>query len=517
METSCPSCGHEFDSQVAPGLKGACPRCLAEFVIGEGESVSLSPGVGEGTPAAKFPLRPGDTFRGLEVVEVIGQGGMGVVYKARQVDLDRIVAIKVLSPRLSSDPEFARRFNREAKTLARLNHPGVVQIFEFGREEELYFLVMEFVQGISLREMMREKRAPEEALRIVPQLCEALEYAHGEGVVHRDIKPENILIDVQGHVKITDFGLAKLFGEAADAGAQTDTNVAMGTPRYMAPEQHEDMKRVDHRADIYSLGAVFYEMLTGEVPVGRFEPPSQLVQVDVRLDEVVLKALDRRPERRYQRAVHMKTDVDTIISSRTRGAVGGEGRDGDPMMVDYCEFQEAQRILGMSEGELRAMVAAGKIPASRDPARRRMLFSREKLAQWRMRKAQPYRVSRAAVLGLVLYGMSVVLAFGSLVVRQYDYAWLARDMLALAAVPFTGGMILAIVALIQIRESDESLIGRTLAWTTIVFGVLTFLFICSIIAYKYQKGERESNLLGPIDRCEVACDAPSGTWRRSVS
>src|SRR5262249_10626203 len=147
------------------------------------------------------------------------------------------------------------------------------------------------VDGVNLRHVLREGRLkPEEALKIVPQICEALQYAHEQGGVHRDIKPENILVDKRGPVKIADFGLAKLLGQKAAASGLTGSRQVMGTPHYMAPEQMERPLEVDHRADIYSLGVVFYEMLTGELPLGRFAPPSQRVEVDVRLDEVVLRA-----------------------------------------------------------------------------------------------------------------------------------------------------------------------------------------------------------------------------------
>src|SRR5205814_671534 len=152
--------------------------------------------------------------------------------------------------------------------------------------------------------ILRDRKfTPEQALKLVPQLCDALEYAHEEGVVHRDIKPENILLDKKGRVKIADFGLAKLVGaDVAAAGMLTMTNMVMGTPHYMAPEQVENPKSVDHRADIYSIGVVFYEMLTGELPIGRFEVPSKMVQIDVRLYDVVLNAIEKSPDRRSQTA-----------------------------------------------------------------------------------------------------------------------------------------------------------------------------------------------------------------------
>jgi hypothetical protein len=193
---------------------------------------------------------------------------------------------------------------------------------------------MEYVDGANLRVLMRSgELTAEQALAIVPRICDALQYAHDEGVVHRDIKPENVLIDKKGRVKIADFGLAKLLGrDAADLTMITQTGMNLGTPRYMAPEQIEHPEQVDHRADIYSLGVVFYEMLTGELPMGRFDPPSSKVQVDVRLDEVVLRSLEKNVDRRYQHASEVKTDVEDIagviekLPPSLRHAIGVEYR-----------------------------------------------------------------------------------------------------------------------------------------------------------------------------------------------
>ncbi|HTY88197.1 MAG TPA: protein kinase [Candidatus Acidoferrum sp.] len=264
---------------------------------------------------------------------------MGAVYKARQKELDRIVALKILPTGIGNDPAFAGRFAREARALAKLNHPGIVTLYEFGQANGLFFFLMEFVDGVNLRQLLHAGRlAPREALAIVPQICDALQYAHDQGIVHRDIKPENILLDRRGRVKVADFGLAKLVeGRDAPLGrpdsgegtsgpdvptALTAAGKVMGTPNYMAPEQREHPDAVDHRADIYALGVVFYQMLTGELPGKRIEPPSNKVQIDVRLDEVVLRALEKQPERRYQQASVLKTQVETIAMT----PAGGRGR-----------------------------------------------------------------------------------------------------------------------------------------------------------------------------------------------
>src|SRR5262249_32719661 len=261
------------------------------------------------TPQELAPL-----FPQLEILEMLGQGGMGAVYKARQPGLDRLVALKILPPEAVRDPAFAERFNREARALAKLNHPNIVSVYDSGKAGDLYYFVMEFIDGVNLRQLLRTGHLlPREALQIVPQICDALQFAHDEGIVHRDIKPENILLDKRGRVKIADFGIAKLLGAKPAEFTLTGPWQVMGTAHYMAPEQMAKPQEVDHRADIYSLGVVFYELLTGQLPIGRFAPPSKKVQIDVRLDQIVLRALESEPERRYQHVSDVKTEVEGII------------------------------------------------------------------------------------------------------------------------------------------------------------------------------------------------------------
>ncbi|MEN1679719.1 MAG: serine/threonine-protein kinase [Planctomycetota bacterium] len=265
--------------------------------------------------------RLAELFPSLEITELVGAGGMGAVYKARQPGLDRAVALKVLPPEFEHDVKFALRFTREARTLAKMSHPNIVSVFEFGSVEDTYFFLMEFVDGSTLRDVVATGELnPEQALAIVPRLCDALQYAHDKGIVHRDIKPENILIATDRTVKIADFGLSRILGEDGPEGTLTATHQVMGTPRYMAPEQLEGSHGVDHRADIYSLGVVFYEMLTGELPIGRFAAPSKKAEIDVRLDEVVLRALEKEPQRRYQHASHVKSDMQSIAAGEEASA-----------------------------------------------------------------------------------------------------------------------------------------------------------------------------------------------------
>jgi predicted Ser/Thr protein kinase len=302
------------------------------------------------TPHADRPERSGNFtppkphqlaqhFPHLEILDLIGHGGMGAVYKARQRGLDRLVALKILPPEVGKDPSFAARFSREARALAKLSHPNIVGVHDSGNSGGLYYLLMEYVDGVNLREAIQTKElTPAEALAIVPQICEALQYAHDEGIVHRDIKPENILLDKKGRVKIADFGLARLLGQAPDNFTLTGSHQIMGTPRYMAPEQMEGSHEVDHRADLYSLGVVFYEMLTGELPLGRFDVPSHKVQLDVRVDEVVLRTLEKEPSRRYQQASEIKTDVEAI-SDFTRAARHQRRLQG-------CDYRSKTEVFG---------------------------------------------------------------------------------------------------------------------------------------------------------------------------
>ncbi len=299
---------------------GLCPECLIKAGFPAGTEAETS------NPSAFVP--PAITefaalFPQLEILELIGKGGMGAVYKARQKQLDRIVTLKILPPGVGKDLAFAERFTREARALAKLNHPNIVTLHEFGQAGGLLFFIMEYVDGVNLRQLLANNPVlPREALSIVPQICDALQFAHDHGIVHRDIKPENILLERRGHVKVADFGVAKLMdmaseepagqGMPAESSPLTGAGNVVGTPTYMAPEQVEHPTLVDHRVDIYALGVVFYQLLTGELPGKQLQPPSHKVHIDVRLDEVVLHALEKKPQRRYQHASEMKTAVEKI-------------------------------------------------------------------------------------------------------------------------------------------------------------------------------------------------------------
>ncbi|UCF37851.1 MAG: serine/threonine protein kinase [Acidobacteriota bacterium] len=312
---SCTECGSMMPEGAPHGL---CPRCLLQAGLHRTTDEQLT---WEEAPSRQKSAAPDSNdlakqLPQLEIGELIGQGGMGFVYKARQRHLDREVALKILHSDLQQDPAFAKRFEREAKALAKLNHPNIVSVFDSGHTQAgNYYFVMEFVDGVNLRDVLRGGHLdPEKALAIVPQVCDALQYAHEQGIVHRDIKPENILLDSRGQVKIADFGLAKLLDPSAQNENLSHLGQRMGTAHYMAPEQAQAAANVDHRADIYSLGVVFYEMLTGALPIGRFSPPSKSVKLDGRLDKVVLKTLESRPEQRYQHASDLKTEIQFILT-----------------------------------------------------------------------------------------------------------------------------------------------------------------------------------------------------------
>jgi len=392
MSETSPKC-HRCGTPLPPDApEGLCPRCLVALNLATQTDVpgeTGPPGNIAAKPPPAPPLPPAEVaklFPQLEILECLGRGGMGAVYKARQPRLDRFVALKILSPEKQGSQQFAERFEREARALARLHHPNIVTVYDFGEVQGNYYLLMEFVDGLTLRQLFHTRKlAPAEALNIVPKICEALQYAHNEGIVHRDIKPENILLDKKGLVKIADFGIAKIIGTASRAGSPLPADAApadggahgvtrptpaltgakdvVGTPHYMAPEQIEKPATVDHRADIYSLGVVFYEMLTGELPLGKFQPPSSCargMQIDVRLDEVVLRSLEKEPARRYQQVSEVKTRVETIANSQG-GPAANAG--ATPNRSPGRDYRTKQSLFGLPL----AHVAWGVDPVTHRP------------------------------------------------------------------------------------------------------------------------------------------------------
>ena len=312
--THCPLC------HCARRTDGSCPACLFAAGLSQEAWVTVPPATSEPPPIEELRRR----LPQFEIIALHGRGGMGAVYRAHQRALGRDVALKILVP---NHPGAAERFATEARALARLSHPGIVTVYDVGRDDELCWLAMEFVNGPTLREAMHAKTLdPIRALALIPTLCDALQYAHDQGVVHRDIKPENLLLDRDGRLKIADFGLARMLCDGN--GPTQHSQTVLGTPSYMAPEQIEHPASVDHRADLFALGVVFYELLTGELPLGRFSPPSSKVAIDIRLDAVVLRALEKEPALRWQQAGDIRQQVDGIIAS--------PGQHTQPIQGECC-------------------------------------------------------------------------------------------------------------------------------------------------------------------------------------
>ncbi len=273
---------------------------------------SVSEGVGGWMPVKAYPtpqeltqMMPGGVY---QFDLMIGQGGMGAVYRGRQLNLGRAVAIKILHRDHGTDYAYAERFRREAQALAQMNHPNIVSVFDFGVVGEYLHYVMEYVEGGDLHQQLTcGVISPDRAIAILTKVCDALTFAHSKGIVHRDIKPANILLADDGRIKVADFGLAKRFDQKGTM--LTQTNMAMGTPDYAAPEQYDSKSDLDHRADIYALGVVLYQSITGQLPRGAWHPPSSIIGCDARLDAVITRALKPDRTHRQSSAAEFKTEL----------------------------------------------------------------------------------------------------------------------------------------------------------------------------------------------------------------
>ncbi len=259
-----------------------------------------------------------------EITALLGEGGMARVYRAHQSNVKRDVAIKVIESRLAHNPDFIKRFEREAQMIAALNHPHILKLFDFGQQNDLLYLVMELQPGGSLQQLIRARRGltPDTAARFLDQIAGALDYAHQHSVIHRDLKPQNVLLDESGNAILTDFGIARLVGEGA-VTALTGTGMALGTPAYMPPEQWYG-RNIDSRSDEYALGVMAFEMLTGQLPFDGDTPPALMQQhinepprslrtirpeLPQSLERVILKALAKAPDDRFQSAGELATAV----------------------------------------------------------------------------------------------------------------------------------------------------------------------------------------------------------------
>ncbi|EXX85166.1 serine/threonine protein kinase, partial [Paenibacillus darwinianus] len=260
-----------------------------------------------------------------EIIERIGSGGMALVYKAHDVLLNRKVAVKILRQQFGHDEEFVRRFRREAQSAASLSHPNVVSIYDVGEEEDTHYIVMEYVEGSNLNDLIKE-RAPlqtEEAVRFAVQICDALDHAHQNQIIHRDIKPHNILIGKNGRVKVTDFGIAR----AVTSSTITQTGSVVGSVHYFSPEHAKGIS-TGEKSDLYSLGIVLYQMLTGRLPfLGEspisvalkhlqddFEEPRQVnPHIPQSLENIILRSMRKNSSERYASAQEMLEDLETCL------------------------------------------------------------------------------------------------------------------------------------------------------------------------------------------------------------
>jgi serine/threonine protein kinase len=355
----CPKCGGPIPAEAPQGL---CPKCLLL-------QASIPTETGKGAPSKSAPPTHEElvaAFPQLEILELIGQGGMGFVFKARQSKIERLVALKILPQSLAADPAFAERFTREGRVLARLNHPNIVTIHDFGQANGFFYLLMEFVDGVNLRQAMKAGRfTPAQALAIVPKICEALQFAHNEGILHRDIKPENILLDSKGRVKIADFGIAKLLGEPHTDATRTGSGATLGTPHYMAPEQLERPGEVDHRADIYSLGVVLADMRdhahrlkrSGGQPHESIDPGTD-TSPGLQLPDANNPSPDRVFDRRW--ALTLLERALTVLAEEHKAAGKSDQFEAlKPWLTGDTENisqAEAARQLDLNEGEVKVAI-----------------------------------------------------------------------------------------------------------------------------------------------------------------
>jgi serine/threonine protein kinase len=286
----------------------------------------------------------GETVGQFEIVEYLGQGGMATIYKAHQTTLDRFVALKVIHPVLKDDQAFLDRLKREASIIAKLNHPNIVTVYDFSEFEGMPFLVLRYIDGKTLKAVLQQQRlGTNQILKIIRPVADALSYAHSRGVLHRDVKPSNILIDNEGHVYLTDFGLARI---AYSSESTSSHEMMIGSPHYLSPEQAKSEK-ADARTDIYSLGIVLFEMFTGQVPFSSETPYGTILaqinqtppsprsinpKVPPAVEQVILKALAKEPKDRYASV----RDMMRALENAARGPKNAPEEDSAPIpLIDY--------------------------------------------------------------------------------------------------------------------------------------------------------------------------------------
>lgn len=278
-------------------------------------------------------------IRDYEIISKVGQGGIAEIYKARQISLGRNVAIKILFPNLTNDPDIVNRFNLESTTIARLNHPNIVHVIDRGETGGRYYFVMEYVDGTCFKDVIHSSRYDlKQKLAIIVMVLKGLDYAHKNGIIHRDIKPANILIDKHGNALVADFGIAHLVSKPASE--VTGTDIVMGTIAYMSPEQKVSSANVSPASDLYSVGIMIYEILVGKKPLGRFKLPTEIdPTIPAVYDDIIKKCLAQDPEDRYQKAVQLKDDILNAISSDFQPPPSTAGGDtGVNSFIGKCQF-----------------------------------------------------------------------------------------------------------------------------------------------------------------------------------
>jgi len=282
-------------------------------------------------------------IKDYEIISKIGQGGIAEIYKARQISLNRNVAVKVLFPNLTNDPDIVNRFNLESTTIARLNHPNIVHVIEKGETGGRYYFIMEHVDGTSFNDViLSERYERKQKLAIIVMVLKGLDYAHKNGVIHRDIKPANILIDRQGNALVADFGIAQIVNKPA--AEITSSDIIMGTIAYMSPEQKISAANVSTASDIYSVGIMIYEILVGKKPLGRFKLPTELdPTIPAAYDEIIKKCLAQDPNDRYRKAVELKDAILNAISreSTPMSPTAANGIPGVESFIGKCQFLDA--------------------------------------------------------------------------------------------------------------------------------------------------------------------------------
>ncbi len=363
----CLHCGHDL-AVTAAAARITCGSCKQSFEWAGREAAPAKTAItGEAAAdsptrkirsAPKAPRDANDSMIGTRLgrwtlTRLIGRGGMGRVYEARGGLMNRKVALKLLNEELAKDPSFVKRFHREAKLLSSLSHPHVVDVIDRGEDEGCLWFAMDYVRGESLRKLMdRGPILPERTAGIAMQIASALDYAHGKGIIHRDLKPENVLLDEHGSVHLVDFGLSRLVGSETDLATTrlTRTDVILGTYEYMAPEQRRGDRKLDGRSDVFALGVILYEMLTGGLPLGRFTMPSEFTGVSRAFDDVVDKALATHAKDRFATAGAMHDALGFAIDLRqaTTAPPPLPGTVPNPV-VPHHEVEAARGLLRHAE------------------------------------------------------------------------------------------------------------------------------------------------------------------------